>query len=59
MRVYRIEAIEMIEMYLKADIDLASDRGKMTHTVVITAWRTLNRVIFSLGSPVTSLDTPN
>jgi hypothetical protein len=32
-----IEAIETREMYLRADIDLANDSGKMNPTVVTTA----------------------
>jgi hypothetical protein len=32
----------MIEIYLRADIDLANDKGYMKHIVVITACKHLN-----------------
>jgi hypothetical protein len=47
-----------MEMYLSADIDLASDNGKMKHKVVMIACSALNKVIPSFVFPVTSGETP-
>ena len=36
-RVYIIDAIDTNDMYLRADIDLANESGKINPTVVTTA----------------------
>jgi hypothetical protein len=38
-------AIETREMYLRADMDLASESGNIKQTVVTTAWMILKVVI--------------
>ena len=53
-----MEPIETIEIYLKADIDFASDSGKIKQTVVMTACSDLNNVIPLSGAPVISGETP-
>lgn len=45
-------------MYLKADMDLANESGKIKHTVVMIAYKDLNKVMPLSGSPVMSLDNP-
>ena len=52
-----MEAIETSDIYLSADMFLASDRGKIKQRVVITACNTLKRVI-SPFVPVISVGTP-
>lgn len=47
-----MEAIETIEMYLRADIDLARESGNIKKSVVITVCKTLKSVIPPLISPV-------
>ena len=54
-----IDPIDTRDIYLKADIDFANERGKIRQTVVTTACTTLNNFISVLpGIPVTSVDTP-
>lgn len=54
-----IAPMDTSEMYLKADIDFASESGKMNITVVPTTCNTLKRVTSPPpGEPVISGDTP-
>ena len=50
--------IETMEKYLRADMFFSNERGNMKATVVIMAWRDLNRVRPSLGLPVMSGERP-
>lgn len=57
-RVYIIDPIDTNEIYLRADIDLRRDSGKIKQMVVRTDCRTLNSVIPPLRPPVIESGTP-
>jgi hypothetical protein len=44
-RVYSMLPIETRDMYLRADMDFAKERGKIRKRVVTTAWTTLKMVM--------------
>lgn len=53
-----IDPIETNEIYLRADIDLRSESGKIKQMVVMIDCSTLKSVIPPLRPPVISSDTP-